>query len=457
MDIFSDTVLLSRLQFAFTAMFHILWPVLTIGLAWFLVVVEVLWLRSGDRDYYLHARFWSKILLLNFTIGVVSGIPLEFEFGTNWAPFSRLSGDFFGNILGFEGAMAFMLEAGFVGIMLYGWRRVSPAAHLFSTTMVAFGATLSAVWVMAANGWMQSPMGGHLQGGNFIVDDYLAAIFNRETFMGMAHMWLACLETSLFVIGGISAAYLLRRRHSEFFLKSLKLAMLGALLIAPLQILVGDGSGQTVFSLQPAKGAAMEGLWQTNAAGTGADWAVLAWPDKDRQDNRWSLSIPDALSLLVTHSLHGRVAGLRDYPPADQPPAIPLIFYAFRLMVAVGVWFFILAGWSAWTWWRGRLTVDGIDMQRRLLYAWLASIPLGYLAVECGWIVREVGRQPWLIYGVLRTHEAASSLPGATVLSSLLMFILIYGVLLLSFLLFLARILRRGPALTQGHARGDVR
>jgi cytochrome d ubiquinol oxidase subunit I len=447
MDILNDTVLLSRFQFALTAMFHILWPVLTIGLSYFLVVLEALWIKTGDKDYYQHARFWSRLLLLNFAVGVVSGVPLEFEFGTNWAPFSAIGGDFFGNILGFEGAMAFMLEAGFIGIMAFGWKRVPPAMHLFSTCMVAVGASLSAFWIMVASAWLQTPSGGHIEAGHFIVDDYWRAIFNPNAMISAAHMWVACLETSLFVMGGISAWYLLRGRHSAFFLKSFKLAVLTALVVAPLQIWLGDGSGRSVFTHQAAKGAALEGLWDTNKPGEGAPWSLLAWPDKETQTNDWSISIPNGLSLLATHSLEGKVTGLKAYPQADQPPALPLIYYAFRLMVAIGLWFFLLTGWSLWAWWRGKLTTEQVLKNRRLLMAWVATAPLGYLAVESGWVVREVGRQPWVIYGLLRTHDAASMLPAATVEASLVMYALIYTSLLTAFLTFAWRLLRRGPAL----------
>lgn len=232
----NDPVLLARLQFALTAMFHMLWPVLTIGLALFLVTVEALWLKSGDADYYRHARFWSRLLLLNFAVGVVSGLPLEFEFGANWAPFAVMSGDFFGNILGFEGAMAFMLEAGFVGIMAMGWTRVPRALHFFATCMVALGASLSAFWILVANAWMQTPAGRHIEAGRFVVDDYWRAIFNPDALTGAVHMWLACLETSLFVIAGLSAWYLLQRRHVGLFTKSFRLALLAALVVAPLQV-----------------------------------------------------------------------------------------------------------------------------------------------------------------------------------------------------------------------------
>jgi cytochrome d ubiquinol oxidase subunit I len=223
--------------------------------------------------------------------------------------------------------------------------------------------------------------------------------------------------------------------------------VLTALVVAPLQIWLGDGSGRSVFTHQPAKGAALEGLWDTNKPGKGAPWSLLAWPDKETQTNDWSISIPNGLSLLATHSLEGKVTGLKAYPQADQPPALPLIFYAFRLMVAIGLWFFLLTGWSLWAWRRGKLTTEQVFKNRWLLRAWVATAPLGYLAVESGWVVREVGRQPWVIYGLLRTHDAASRLPAATVEVSLVMYALIYTSLLTAFLVFALRLLRRGPAL----------
>jgi cytochrome bd ubiquinol oxidase subunit I len=444
LDSLFDTVLLSRLQFALTAMFHILWPVLTIGLSLFLVLLEVLWLKTEDPDYYRHARFWSRLLLLNFSVGVVSGIPLEFEFGTNWAPFSIAAGDFFGNILGFEGAMAFMLEAGFLGIMLFGWQRVPAGMHLFATAMVAFGASLSAFWIMAANGWMQTPAGVHMEDGKIIVDSYTAAIFNPAMPSSVLHMWLACLETSLFVVGGISAWYLLGRRHSAFFLKTFRLAILAACIVAPLQILLGDAAGLMVAEHQPAKLAAIEGHWQTNPPGEGAAWALLVWPDVENQRNHWSIEIPGALSLITTHSLTGRVAGLREFPTRDQPPVL-LPFYAFRLMVLAGIALATLMGWSVWRWRCGALQVQSIHGERALLRAWTAAIPVAYLAVETGWLTREIGRQPWIIYGMMRTEAAASVLPAAAVGATLLTYFVIYAVLLVVFLVFAARLVRRGP------------
>ncbi|MDD5630474.1 MAG: cytochrome ubiquinol oxidase subunit I [Methylococcales bacterium] len=447
MEILQDPVFLSRLQFSVTAMFHILWPLTTVGISLVLVVFEWLWLKTGDVDHYRHARFWAKLFLLNFSVGVISGIPLQFEFGTNWSRFAMVTGEFFGNILGFEGAMAFMLEAGFLGIMLFGWQRVPPVIHFLATCMVALGASLSVFWILVANSWMQTPAGIHLENNRVVVDSYFEAIFNKNMPWGVLHMWFACLMTSLFVIGGLSAWYILKSKDTDFFLKSFKLALIGAIFVVPIQISLGHASGHGVFANQPAKGAAIEAHWTTNQEGKGAAWNLLSWPNQMEQKNAWALSIPNGLSVLATGDRHGQVLGLKSFPRADQPPAIPLIFYSFRIMVATGIALFGLALWSLVVWFKGQLSAESICNHRWLLRAWIASIPLGYVATECGWIVREVGRQPWVIYGLLRTRDAASTLPASVVAVSLVSFVVIYVSLFMLFLIFAARILRKGPDL----------
>jgi len=448
MEILQDPVFLSRLQFSVTAMFHILWPLTTVGISLVLVVFEWLWLKTGDVDHYRHARFWAKLFLLNFSVGVISGIPLQFEFGTNWSRFAMVTGEFFGNILGFEGAMAFMLEAGFLGIMLFGWQRVPPAIHFLATCMVALGASLSAFWILVANSWMQTPAGIHLDNNRVVVDSYFEAIFNKNMPWGVLHMWFACLTTSLFVIGGLSAWYILKNRNTDFFLKSFKLALIGVIFVVPVQISLGHGSGRQVFANQPAKGAAIEAHWTTNQEGKGAAWNLLSWPNQMEQKNAWALSIPNGLSVLATGDRHGQIQGLKSFPQADQPPAIPLIFYSFRIMVVIGMVFMALMVWTSVIWLKGQLSAKAIFNHRWLLRAWIASIPLGYVATECGWIVREVGRQPWVIYGLLRTRDAASTLPASAVAVSLVTFVIIYSSLFILFLIFAARILRKGPDLT---------
>lgn len=444
----TDTLMLSRLQFALTTSFHIIWAVLGIGLSLFLLVLEVLWLKTGDEDYYRHARFWSRLFLLSFAVGVVSGVPLEFQFGTNWGRFSVASGGFFGNILGFEAAMAFMLEAGFLGIMLFGWQRVPRSVHLLATAMVALGASLSAFWIMVANSWMQTPAGGSFENGRFLVTSYGAAIFNPDMPWGVTHMWVAALEATLFAVGGISAWYLLKKRHAAFFLKSFKVAFMAALVVAPLQVFLGDGSGRAVAQHQPTKLAALESHWHTNPPGQGAPWKALAWPNAAKQDNDWALEVPYGLSLLLTHSLTGQVKGLRDFPREDQPP-VALPFYAFRIMIAIGFALFFLMLWTLWAWYQGRLSLENLPQQKWLLSAWVAAAPLGLVAVETGWITREVGRQPWIIFGLLRTREAATALPAGTVAASLMAYALTYTILFFVFLIFAQRLLSRGPAPTQ--------
>lgn len=443
------SLMLSRAQFALTAIFHILWPILTISLSAFILLMEALWIRRGEVFYYHHVRYWSKLLVLNFAVGVVSGIPMEFQFGTNWAPFSRFTGSFIGNILGFEGAMAFMLEAGFIGVMLWGWGRVPRTVHLFATAMVALGSTISAFWIMVANSWMQTPAGITVVNGRVVVTDYLAAIFNPGMVHGVAHMWLAAMETGLCVVAGISAWHLYRRRHAPFFVHSFRLALGMLAVVAPLQVAVGDASGAALFEQQPAKGAAIEGHWETNAAGSGASWSLLAWPNKAEQRNDWSLEVPNALSMLATHSMDGKVTGLHDIPVADQPPAIPLLYYAFRTMAGIGVLFAALALWTVWAVRRARGQLSALLARRKLLLAWTLCIPLPYVAVECGWIVREVGRQPWSVYGLLRTIDAASSVAAGAVWSSTAMFIAFYAVLLTAFAIYSRKWLREGPDLAQ--------
>lgn len=449
MDFLFDHVMLSRLQFAATTMFHINWPLLSIGLSIFLVVTESLWLKTGDPDYYHQTRFWGRLFLLNFAVGVVSGLPLEFQFGTNWSRFSAATHGFFGNILGFEGALAFMLEAGFLGIMAFGWNRVSPRVHLFSTCMVALGASLSAFWIMVANSWMQTPAGGYWADGRYHMENYWRGIFNPDLPWGFSHMWVACLETTLFVVGGVSAWYILQNRHAGFFLKSFRLALLAAIIITPLQIWLGDASGRAVAKYQPAKLGAIEAHWETNPPGQGAPWKLLAWPNYQKQRNDWTfLEIPHGLSLLITRSLTGQVRGLRDFPKEDQPPIV-LPFYTFRVMIGIGFAMFGLMLWTIWVWYRKRLTVELLPRQKWLLYAWTAFAPLGYLAVEMGWITREVGRQPWIIYGLMRTREGVSVLPASAVATSLGIYLILYALLFAAFVLFAWRILKKGPDLEE--------
>lgn len=448
-EFLADTTTLSRIQFALTAIFHMLWPVLTTGMAIYLVIIEGLWLRTRNLDYYRHARFWSRLYVLNFGIGVASGLPMAFQFGLNWAPFSESVGDFFGTVLGFEGTMAFMLEASFLGIMLFGWERVPPIIHFISTILVAVGANLSTFWILAANSWLQTPAGGEFVNGKFVVQDYFQAIANPFMVNSFLHMFFATLETSLFVIGGISAWYVLNKRHVEFFGKSLKVVLAVAILIAPLQIFVGHLSAEQVYHHQPAKLAAMEAQWETVPAGQPAAWSVVALPNDRAERNEWELKIPGALSYLLElkPTLDQPVRGLKSWQPENRPHMIGLIYYSFRIMVAIGLFLAALMTVSAIQWVRGKLAGEAITQQTWLMRAWVFAAPLGYLAVETGWIVRCVGRQPWLVYGELRTLDAASKLPAGEVLFSLTGLTTMYVIFLGAALYFGSRIIRKGPNL----------
>jgi len=447
MSVFTDTLLLSRLQFGMTTLYHMIWPTLSVGLSLTLVILEALWLRTGDPAWYRHLRFWSRLLLLNFSVGVATGLVMEFQFGTNWEPFTEATGGFFGNILGLEGTLAFMLEAGFLGIMMFGWRKVPRGLHMVSTVLVAFGASLSAFWILVANSWMQTPAGGHFEHGRFVVDNFLGALFNSDMITSTTHMWAACIETTAFVVGGISAWYILRGRQPEFFLRTLKVAVVLALVMTPLQIFLGDAQGLHIYRTQPEKLAAMESHWKTNPPGAGAAFNIIAWPDNAGERNSFEVQVPYLLSLLETRSFTGQVKGLSEFAPDARPPVV-IPFYSFRIMVLIGFLLFGLMVWTLVVWLRGGLALSRIRTRRALLRAWMWSLPLGYIAVETGWLAREEGRQPWLIYRVLRTADAVSSLPPWVVGMSLLALFAIYALLTVFFLIYAARMLSKGPDLS---------
>ncbi|MEC4894279.1 MAG: cytochrome ubiquinol oxidase subunit I [Oscillatoria sp. PMC 1051.18] len=449
MEFLSNTVVLSRMQFALTAIFHMLWPVLTTGLGIYLVIVEAIWLKTRNPDYYYHARFWSKLYVLNFGIGVATGIPMEFQFGTNWAPFSEAVGNFFGSVIGFEASWAFMLEAAFLGIMVFGWERVNPIIHFLATIFVALGANLSTFWILTANSWMQTPAGVELVDGEYIVLDYFQAILNPFMAVSVSHMFLATLETSLFVIGGISAWYIFNKRNEAFFSKAFKIVLAVAIAVAPLQIYVGHLSGEQVYHRQPTKMAAMEALWDTVPAGQPADWSLVAIPNEKAETNDWEIKVPNALGYILElkPNLSEPVQGLKEYKSEDRPHMVGLIYYAFRIMIAIGFFFAGLMFVTVIQWLRGKLSPDNINQQRWLLAGWIFAAPLGYIAVESGWIVRCVGRQPWIVYNQIRTVDAASNLPPGNVLTSLTGFAVTYTLLFFTALYFGSRIIRRGPRL----------
>lgn len=422
-------------------MFHILFPVLTIGLAVYLVIVEALWFWKGEEIYYRLYRFWVKIFAINFGVGVVSGIVLEFEFGTNFSRFSEAVANVFSPLLAFEALTAFFLEAGFLGIMLFGWHRVPRSIHFAATCLVAAGSSFSAFWIMAANSWMQTPAGFQVVNGKFMVTDFAAAIFNPSFPVRLSHMVVAAYESSAFAVAGISAFFLLRGQDIPFYRRSLGLALLMAAVFAPLQVYVGDANGRMVFHRQPAKLAAMEALWETNTQG-GAPFALVAFPDMEKERNSFEVLIPNGTSLLVTHTLDGRVLGLKEFPPEDRPNAA-VVFWTFRLMAAVGFAYFFVMIWAAFLWWRGALYTS-----RRFLFALILIQPLGFFAVELGWITTEMGRQPWLVYGLMRIPQGLSPIHPGNVLWSLILFFFIFVVIGSSYFFFVFKTLRAGPDLT---------
>jgi len=433
-----DTVLLSRIQFAVTTLFHILFPTLTIGLSVFLVVVEFLWIRTKEELYYRMYRFWVKFFAVNFGVGVVTGIVLEFEFGTNFSRFSQAASAIIAPLMTFEVMTAFFLESGFLGIMLFGWNRVSRHMHFLATSLVAVGTIISSFWILAANSWMQTPAGYSLVGGMFKVTDFHAAIFNPSTIVRMLHMSTAALETSAFVVAGVSAYYLLMGGHSVLFRRSLAIALMMAALFAPVQMIIGDLSGRMVVGHQPAKLAAMEAHWETNTD-RGAPFIVAAFPDVKAERNAFEISIPYGLSLLATHSLHGRVLGLKEFPPEDRPN-VYLLFTTFRIMAGIGTLLVLVMGWGFFLWRRGRLFI-----YRPFLWMLLFIHPLGFLAVETGWITTEAGRQPWLVYGLMRTAEGISPIPPGNVIWSLNLFLVIFASIGSIYAYFVLKTIRRGP------------
>jgi len=435
-----DVVFLSRIQFAVTTMFHILFPALTIGLSLYLVVLELLWLRTKHEIYYRMYRFWSKIFAINFGIGVVTGIVLEFEFGTNFARFSQMVSNVFSPLLAFEVMTAFFLEAGFLGVMIFGWERVSRGVHFLATCLVALGTILSAFWILAANSWMQTPAGYRLVDGKFMVSDFYSAIFNPSTLTRMGHMTIASFETAAFVVAGISAFFLLKRRQLPFFQRSLGIALVMAALFSPLQIYLGDLSGRQVFHHQPAKLAAIEAHWETNVD-KGAPFAVIALPDMKEERNLFELSVPSLLSLLVTHSSQGQVLGLKEFPRKDRPN-VPILFWSFRLMVAIGFILFFVMVWAFILWLKRRLYDT-----RLFLWTLLILHPLGFIATELGWVTTEAGRQPWLVYNLMRTAEGVSPIQPGNVIWSLSLFLIIFAVVGSVYFYYILRTLRLGPDL----------
>jgi len=433
-----DVALLSRLQFAFTVSFHILFPSVTIGLATLIAIWEGLWLKTGNPQYLQLAKFWIKPFAITFGMGVVSGIVLSYEFGTNFSKFSEIAGAVLGPLMAYEVLTAFFLEAGFLGVMLFGWQRVSTKMHFFATVTVAIGTWISAFWIIAANSWMQTPQGHQLVNGKFEVVSWFEVIFNPSMPYRLAHMLLAALITGTFVVLATHAWYLKQGQHQDFGRKGLSMMLWFALVLTPLQAWVGDLHGLNVKEHQPIKLAAMEGIWPEKEQQV--PLLLFALPDMKNETNHAEIAIPYLASLILTHSLDGELTGLKSVAPEDRPN-VPMVFFSFRLMVGIGVLMILVAVVGNWLRWRGSL------FQSRWFLAPVSMMaPLGVIAVVAGWYVVEIGRQPWLIYGLVRTRDVVSDLPAERVLFSLLLFICCYSLLLGVYMYFMRKLIKKGPA-----------
>jgi cytochrome d ubiquinol oxidase subunit I len=432
-----DTVLLSRLQFAWTIGYHILWPAYTIGISGFIVIVHALWLKTGRAAYHDLLRFWIHLFALGFAMGVVTGVVLSYEIGTNWSVFANNTANVIGPFFTYEVIMAFFLEAGFIGVMLFGMNRVGKRLHFFSCCMVALGAVTSAFWIIVANSWMQTPAGFTLGAdGKFQIADWAAAIFTPSMPYRFFHMVVAAYITGSFVVIGVCGFYLAQRRHLDFARAGLSLAMWMVLILTPVQIVLGDMHGLNTREYQPMKLAAIEARWET---GRRVPLTLFAWPDIAHERNDYAIDVPVLGSLILTHSLNGEVKGLKEVAPADRP-YVPLPFFAFRVMVGIGLLLLAIAVTGLFLRWRGRL----YDTR---WFSWVCacSSPLGFLAILAGWTVTETGRQPYVVYGHLRTADAAAPVAAHAVATSLALFVIVYLVLLVAFFFYAGRAVLRGP------------
>ena len=435
-----DPVLLARLQFAFTITFHIIFPSFTIGLSAFIATLLVRWMWTGREHLHRLARFWTKIFAVSFAMGVVSGIVLSYQFGTNWSRFSVVVGNVVAPLIGYEVLTAFFLEATFLGVMLFGWQRVPPWLHVMSAIFVAIGTAISAFWILSANSWMQTPAGHEIRDGIAYPVDWLAIVFNPSFPYRFAHMLTAVYLTTSLVVLAVGARYLLAGRHLDEGRTMMRMAVGMIALLAPLQLLIGDQHGLNTLQHQPIKIAAIEAHWDGSKPG---DLVLFAWPDEKAERNRFEISIPKGASLILKHDPNGLFPGLKSVPPSERPPVLP-VFFAFRIMVGIGL--VMIAGGliGALLWWRGRL----FDTR---WYLWPASMSwwMGFVAVISGWVVTESGRQPWIATGILRTADAISPVSGAQVATTLALFVVVYGVVFTMGLYYINRLIVKGP---QGRA-----
>lgn len=427
-----DPLLLARVQFAVNISFHILFPAITIALGWILLYFKLRWSRSRAPHWRAAYVTWVKVFALSFALGVVSGVVMTFQFGTNWPGFMLSVGNVAGPLLGYEVLTAFFLEASFLGIMLFGWRRVSERVHTIATLLVAVGTTLSAFWILALNSWMQTPAGFEMIDGQAHVTSWIEVIFNPSFPYRLFHMLLASGLTCAFLIAGLSAYRWLRGDQGEEVLTTLRTGVVLAALLIPAQILVGDLHGLNTLEHQPAKIAAMEAIWDDEA---GAPLRLFGWPDQASRSNRYEINLPYAASLILTHSASGEIKGLNSF--ADTPPVAPL-FWAFRVMVGVGLLMLLVSWTAAW-----RLRRGGVPAPW-LLRTLVAMTFAGWVATLAGWYVTEIGRQPFLVYGVLRTADAASDVPAGLIGTSLTLYVGVYASLLVAYVRVLFYLASKG-------------
>ncbi len=431
-----DALFLSRLQFAFTVAFHIIFPSFTIGLASYLAVLEGLWLKTGNEVFRNLYHFWVKIFALAFGMGVVSGVVMSYQFGTNWSVFADQTGSVLGPLLGFEVLTAFFLEASFLGIMLFGWNKVGPRLHFFATLCVAVGTLISSFWILAANSWMQTPAGYEIRDGLFFAVDWIEVIFNPSFPTRLMHMVAAAYLTTGFAVLG-AAGWLWFHGRDDAETRTMRRMAIGMIaLLAPLQLLIGHESGVVTEKYQPAKVAAMEGWWETRSRQPSI---LFALPDENEERNRFELGIPAIGSWVVAGDVDAELRGLDAFPPEERPP-VAVVFWSFRVMVGLGMAMIAIGLWGAWLWWRGAL-----ERSRLFQAATVAMAPSGFLAVLGGWIAAEVGRQPYVVYGVLRTADAVSPVAAGQVAASLLVFMTVYAIVFTAGTLYILRLIAKGP------------
>lgn len=442
-----DAFHLARLQFGFTVSFHILFPAITIGLASFLAVLEGLWLKTKNETYRDLYHFWIKAFAVNFGMGVVSGLVMAYEFGTNWSGFSQFAGSITGPLLTYEVLTAFFLEAGFLGVMLFGWNRVGRGLHFFATCMVALGTILSTFWILASNSWMQTPQGFSIQNGVVIPESWMQIVFNPSFPFRLLHMSTAAFLATAFFVGASAAWHLLRGNKTPAVKKMLSMSLWMALIVSPIQAFLGDAHGLNTLEHQPAKIAAIEGHWE-NPPGEPTPLILFGVPDMQQERTKYAVEIPYLGSLILTHSLHQQVPALKTFPKEDRPNST-IVFWSFRVMAGLGMLMVLLGVASLWMRYKKRL----YDSHPFLWFTLLMG-PSGLIAMLAGWFTTEIGRQPWVVYGVLRTRDAVSPHSTLQMTFSLIAFIVIYASVFGIGYVYLIRLIKKGPV--EGEGREEI-